>query len=89
MLTRAGWNNYLKQAGYLSLRMEQVVANPPDAIYWSAPQSNSLANLFVRHPSIQRIVAKSQTPQDENWRWQCPGPWNLELIDELARWHDP
>lgn len=86
MLIRAGWSNYIRQSGYVNLQMEQVVADPPDAIYWSAPLSNSLANLFVRHPVIERIMAQSNTPRDENWRWQCPGPWNFELIEELSQW---
>ena len=88
MLTRAGWSNYIEQSGYVNLQMEQVVADPPDAIYWSAPLSNSLANLYVHHPAIKRIMAQSTTPRDQNWRWQCPGPWNLELIEELSKWTD-
>ncbi len=86
LLVRAGWDNYIQQSGYVSLQLEQIVANPPDAIYWSAPVSNSLANLFVNHPAIRKIMRGYKTPGDENWRWQCPGPWSFELIDELARW---
>ncbi len=86
LLVRAGWDNYIQQSGYVNLQLEQIVANPPDAIYWSAPSSNSLANLFVSHPTIKKIMGISKTPREENWRWQCPGPWSLELIDELAKW---
>jgi len=88
LLRRAGWINYIDASGYVSLQMERIVANPPDAIYSSAPLSNSLANLFVRHPAIQSLMSASASPQAENWRWQCPGPWSLDLIRELSLWKD-
>ena len=86
LLRKAGWENYIEASGYVSLRMEQVVANPPDAIYSSAPLSNSLANLFIRHPAIQSLMTEGEAPRGEDWRWQCPGPWSLELIQELSVW---
>jgi iron complex transport system substrate-binding protein len=86
LLRKAGWVNYVDVNGYVSLQMEQIVANPPDAIYSSAPLSNSLANLFVRHPAIQSLMSANETPRAENWRWQCPGPWSLDLIQELSQW---
>jgi iron complex transport system substrate-binding protein len=86
LLRKAGWVNYIDADGYVSLQMEQIVANPPDAIYSSAPLSNSLANLFIRHPAIQSLMSANETPRAENWRWQCPGPWSLDLIQELSQW---
>jgi len=86
LLRKAGWDNYIEASGYVSLRMEQIVANPPDAIYSSAPLSNSLANLFMRHPAIRSLMPEGEAPRGEDWRWQCPGPWSLELIQELAAW---
>jgi iron complex transport system substrate-binding protein len=86
LLRKAGWDNYIEASGYVSLRMEQIVANPPDAIYSSEPLSNSLANLFVRHPAIQSLIAEDEAARGEDWRWQCPGPWSLELIQELSLW---
>ena len=86
LLRRAGWNNYIEASGYVSLEMERIVAYPPDAIYPSAPLSNSLANLFVLHPAIQSLMSAGETRRGENWRWQCPGPWSLELIQELSLW---
>jgi len=86
LLRKAGWDNYIEASGYVSLRMERVVANPPDAIYSSAPLSNSLANLFIRHPAIQSLIAEGEAARAEDWRWQCPGPWSLELIQELSLW---
>ena len=86
LLRKAGWNNYIEASGYVSLEMERIVANPPDAIYASAPLSNSLANLFVRHPAMQSLMSKGNAPRGEDWRWECPGPWSLELIQELSSW---
>ena len=86
LLRKAGWKNYIEASGYVSLQMERVVADPPDAIYSSAPLSNSLANLFVRHPAIRTLMPENEAPRGEDWRWQCPGPWSLELIQELASW---
>lgn len=87
LLRRAGWNNYIEAPGYVSLQMERIVANPPDAIYSSAPLSNSLANLFMRHPAIVSLAPAGEGTRGENWRWQCPGPWSLELIQELSTWN--
>ena len=86
LLRKAGWVNYIDTDGYVSLQMERIVANPPDAIYSSAPLSNSLANLFVRHTAIESLMSANETPRGENWRWQCPGPWSLDLIQELSLW---
>ena len=86
LLRRAGWDNYIDAPGYVNLQLERIVADPPDAIYSSAPLSNSLANLFTRHPAIRRLMPRHAEPRGENWRWQCPGPWSLDLIQELAAW---
>lgn len=86
LLRKAGWDNYIRAGGYVSLQMERVVADPPDAIYSSAPLSNSLANLFMRHPAIRSLMPPGEGPRAQNWRWQCPGPWSLDLIQELSAW---
>lgn len=86
LLRKAGWVNYIEASGYVNLQMESIVADPPDAIYSSAPLSNSLANLFTRHPAIKALMPGDESPRAENWRWQCPGPWSLELIQELSLW---
>jgi len=85
LITAAGWDNYLTQSGYINVQLEQLVDTPPDAIFWSAPEAHSLANLFSRHAAIRPLMLNKR-PQDENWRWQCPGPWSYELIEELAQW---
>ncbi len=86
ILQRAGWDNYLQRPGYQSLSLEQLVNDPPDAIWWSAPQSSSLANLFARHPVLADLIGEHSRQNDAHWRWQCPGPWSFELIGELAAW---
>ncbi|MFT5657522.1 MAG: iron complex transport system substrate-binding protein [Gammaproteobacteria bacterium] len=86
LLVKAGWDNYIQHSGYVNLELEKIVADPPDAIYWSAPASNSLANLFAGHPAIRSITNDSRLSSDEHWRWQCPGPWSLDLIKVLAAW---
>ena len=89
LLVRAGWNNYIQQSGYVNLQLEQIVADPPDAVYHPAPLSNSLANLFANHPVLKKLMAETpeaEPPDTENWRWQCPGPWSLELIETLSAW---
>lgn len=84
----AGWSNYVQQQGYVNLNLEQLVSNPPDAVLWSAPKSQSLANLFAQHPVLKRLVDQSGWLQSDYWRWQCPGPWTFELIKELGEWQN-
>lgn len=86
LLIKAGWTNYLSLSGYVPVGLEQLVDNPPDKVYWAAPKSHSLANLMAKHPVTRRYLVNHIPEQDENWRWQCPGPWSYELIEELAQW---
>jgi iron complex transport system substrate-binding protein len=86
LLERAGWRNYLKAEGYLRMDLENIVTTPPDAILWSAPLNNALANHFAEHPVLQQ--KHIQRLKTEYWRWECPGPWTWELIRELEQWHE-
>lgn len=86
LINAAGWDNYLQQDGYITLALEQIIADPPDAVYWSAPKSRSLANLFAHHPAIRGLRGSNETLNDQNWRWQCPGPWTYDILQELAEW---
>ncbi len=90
MIQRAGWRNWLDQAGFVSLDIEAVLRDPPDAILWSQPDSPALANRFANLPPIRRRLERQPpfpTP-DGDWRWHCPGPWTFDLIDDLARWRE-
>ena len=84
--TWIGWDNYVEQAGYVTLALEQLIADPPDAILWSAQTSPSLSGQFARHPLLRELLAESGRGHRDYWRWQCPGPWTLDLIQELAVW---
>ncbi len=86
ILTRAGWDNYVEQSGYVNLSLEQLIAEPPDAILWSAQTSPSLAGQFARHPLLVELFADSGRGHADYWRWQCPGPWSFDLVEELAAW---
>ncbi len=88
ILERAGWINYLRDEGYLRLDLERIAADPPDAILWAAPASRALANRFAEHPVLRQAVLPAHWLTTDYWRWQCPGPWTWELIEQLNRWHD-
>ncbi len=86
VIEKAGWTNYINQNGFVSLDLEQIVNTPPDAVLWSSPLSPSLADLFAEHPVLHKLIGKQQWLTSDYWRWQCPGPWTFELINELALW---
>ncbi|MBT3724021.1 MAG: ABC transporter substrate-binding protein [Gammaproteobacteria bacterium] len=86
IITKSGWSNYIKAAGFVNLDLEKLVIDPPDAVLWSKPVSNSLANLFARHRVLKEIIINRKVDISDSWRWQCPGPWTFDLITELAAW---
>ncbi len=88
ILERAGWTNYLRDEGYLRLDLEQIAADPPDAILWAAPASKALASRFAEHPVLRQAVPATRWLTTDYWRWQCPGPWTWELVEQLNRWRD-
>lgn len=91
ILRQAGWVNYLADKGYLSLDLEQLVNDPPDAVLWASPDSPSLASRFAEHPALAGRIPAQRWLTTDYWRWQCPGPWTWELIDQLQEsremWH--
>jgi iron complex transport system substrate-binding protein len=88
VLQRAGWRNYLEEEGYQRLNLERIVRDPPDAILWAAPESHALANRFAEHPALKQAVPKEHWLHTDYWRWQCPGPWTRQLIEQLQQWRD-
>jgi iron complex transport system substrate-binding protein len=86
ILEQAGWSNYVKTEGFVSLDLEMLVADPPDAMLHSKPLANSLANLFARHPALTEIMHDQLSTMSGYWRWQCPGPWSFQLVEELSQW---
>ena len=91
ILRQAGWANYLTDQGYVSLDLEQLVSDPPDAVLWASPDSPSLANRFAEHPALAGHIPEQRWLTTDYWRWQCPGPWTWELIEQLRQarevWH--
>ena len=85
ILQQAGWDNYIQQDGFVRLDLERIVQHPPDAVLWSPEKSQALANLFTRHRALRAIIDPPSTLA-ASWRWQCPGPWMRDLIDQLAQW---
>lgn len=91
ILRQAGWSNYLTATGYVSLDLEKLVANPPDAVLWASADSPSLANRFAEHPALSGRIPEQRWLTTDYWRWQCPGPWTWGLIEQLHQarevWH--
>ena len=86
ILKKAGYNNYLNHDGFSALNLEQLMNYPPDIMLETSQYSDtpSLANLFSNHKALSRIP-RGKIDKIQTWRWQCPGPWTLDLVDELAR----
>lgn len=83
LIQQAGWRNYVAEQGYIALNLEDIIAHPPDAIVWAAPQRPALANRFAEHPVLKKALPAERWLRTEYWRWQCPGPWTWELIKQL------
>jgi iron complex transport system substrate-binding protein len=92
IINAAGWKNYVNERGYITLNLEQLVANPPDAIMWSAPASQALAYHFKQHPALKKVINKGAWLQTDFGGWQCQGPWTWQRINQLQqakqRWLD-
>ena len=85
VLSYAGWENYLSDSGYVNLDLEALVVNPPDAILWSAPNSEAMANKFAEHPAIKKAIPQEKWLTTTYWNWQCPGPWTWDLVKQLTQ----
>ena len=86
LIHHAGWENYLHEKGYITLDLEQLVIDKPDAILWAAPRSTALANQFAEHPALKMSVPEDQWLDSSFWNWQCPGPWTWDLVKKLDAW---
>lgn len=83
IIESAGWRNYQKSQGFTVVDLEQVVADPPQAILSAHQASPAMANLLFGHPALRAVP---RVTMQNDWRWQCAGPWSPALIDELAAW---
>ena len=84
VLLRAGWRNYISSAGYRTLDLEKLIIDPPDAVLWSAPVSPALANMFIEHPALKKVMRAGAFQNMEYGKWQCPGPWTWQQIQNLT-----
>jgi len=84
LLQIAGWRNYMLQAGYGKVDLEQLVQDPPDAILWSAPASPAMANNLFNHPALQQAMLNKPILVLDDGRWQCAGPWTWQQIETLT-----
>lgn len=89
LLSQAGWQNYLESQGYRALDLEMLIADPPDAILTTDQDSAAMANLFAQHPALSAYKIDKAGSLIDDWRWQCPGPWTWELVDQLAALREP
>jgi iron complex transport system substrate-binding protein len=83
LITHAGWENHTTQSGHVKLDMEALVTNPPDAIVASSFRYPAMANTFAQHPVLERAVPAQRWMKTDDWRWQCPGPWMWDLLEQL------
>jgi len=84
VLLRAGWRNYISRAGYGTLDLEKLIIDPPDAVLWSAPVSPALANMFIEHPALKKVMRTRETHNVAFGNWQCSGPWTWQQIKKLT-----
>ena len=87
LLEQVGFRNYSAHSGYQAIDLEAIIASPPERLLIAAPQSPALANLVFEHPLWEQLLSPKQIYTSDDWRWQCPGPWTFELIEELRAWH--
>lgn len=89
----AGWKNYVSAQGYVTVELERLISDPPDAIMWSAPASQALANSFMQHPALKRAIPASHWLATDFADWQCQGPWTWQRVKQLQQarqvWHAP
>jgi len=83
LIEAAGWRNYIQRPGHNRLDLESLTRTPPDAILWTSPPGPALANRFAQHRALARAVPRERWLETDYWRWQCPGPWSLDLIRQL------
>jgi len=86
IIEHAGFRNYLEKPGFQRLDLERLITDPPDRILWAVPASRALAYRMAEHPVLRRLLRRQPYFPAADWRWHCPGPWTVGLIDELAAW---
>ncbi|MBW9267729.1 MAG: ABC transporter substrate-binding protein [Candidatus Thiodiazotropha sp. (ex. Lucinisca nassula)] len=84
-LRLAGWHNLAAQQGvegYTPVPLEQVLHWQPETIFTSAysGSGDSLAERQLRHPALQRLLAKRPMVEIPYKHWICPGPMLADAV---------
>ncbi|MES9974433.1 MAG: ABC transporter substrate-binding protein [Candidatus Thiodiazotropha sp.] len=84
-LRLAGWHNLAAQhgvKGYTPVPLEQVLHWQPETIFTSTytGSGDSLAERQLRHPALQRLLAKRPMVEIPYKYWICPGPMLADAV---------
>ncbi len=85
----AGFSNLAADLGidyYGNISLEQLVISNPDVVVIDEdiPNQNSLAQNFVTHPVLKRLLGSSNLVSIPTNHWICPGPLASKAILALA-----
>ncbi|ARN74786.1 ABC transporter substrate-binding protein [Oceanicoccus sagamiensis] len=85
----AGYTNLAADLGieyYGNISLEQLVISNPDVVVIDEdiPDQNSLAQNFVTHPVLKRLLGNSNLVSVPTNHWICPGPLASKAILALA-----
>lgn len=89
ILRGAGYRNLASELGidyYGNISLEQLVWSNPDAIIIDEdiPDQNSLAQDFVKHPVLSRLLGERAFTSVPTNEWLCPGPLAGQAMLSLA-----
>ncbi|MEW8143887.1 MAG: ABC transporter substrate-binding protein [Candidatus Thiodiazotropha endolucinida] len=89
-LRLAGWQNLAAQQGvkgYTPVPLEKVLHWQPETIFTSAytGSGDSLAERQLRHPALQRLLAKHPMVEIPYKYWICPGPMLADAVALLQQ----
>ena len=89
ILAAAGYRNMAAELGidyYGNVSLEQLIIAKPDVIIIDEdiPDQNSLAQSFVNHPVLKRLLNGRNIPSVPTNHWICPGPLASKAILALA-----
>ena len=85
----AGYSNLAADLGikhYGNISLEQLIISNPDVVVIDEdiPNQNSLAQNFVNHPVLKRLLDSSNLVTVPTNHWICPGPLASKAIMALA-----
>ena len=89
ILHAAGYRNLGAELGidyYGNVSLEQLVISNPDIVVIDEdiPNQNSLAQSFVTHPVLERLLGNNNLVSVPTSHWICPGPLASKAILALA-----